>query len=224
MYDLIVDTIHTFMKNGLTLSSLGAVLFLLLKNRKLKRHIQQHLPRMLRNHEEDVLQEIRRDVKAIKSHHGMEEEGWNPVNMSSPTGKPSGPPVAAGSIFSSAARFHVQFVRQFMILNLRRIRINMKEYLKKLGRTKFQTFLVVTIVNITILIAWMMGTQIVETDLNPYMPIINLVVQLLAGIVYQWVEGSIDREAQKQNVYVVNGKEEAADESEESIGDHGPTV
>lgn len=44
MYDLIMDIFHTLMKNGLTLSSLGAVVFLILKQRKMKRRMRKYLP------------------------------------------------------------------------------------------------------------------------------------------------------------------------------------
>jgi uncharacterized membrane protein len=44
MYDIIIDAIHTILRNGLTWGSLLGVLFLFLKTRKLKRKLQRLLP------------------------------------------------------------------------------------------------------------------------------------------------------------------------------------
>lgn len=82
---------------------------------------------------------------------------------------------------------------------------SMKDYLKKLGKTKFQAYMLVTIVNLVTLIAYLSGNLNIDDQLNQYMPVFNLVVQTLATFIYQWVEGSIDREAQKQQVYIMPG-------------------
>lgn len=82
---------------------------------------------------------------------------------------------------------------------------SMKEYLKKLGKTKFQAYLLVTIINMITLIAYLTGHLQIDTQLNELMPVFNLIVQSLATFIYQWVEGSIDREAQRQQVYVMPG-------------------
>ncbi|WP_145413813.1 N-acetylmuramoyl-L-alanine amidase [Paenibacillus xylanexedens] len=52
MYDFIVDLIHTLFKNGLTLSSLGAVVFLILKQRKMKAQLRKFLPWMFQDDNE----------------------------------------------------------------------------------------------------------------------------------------------------------------------------
>jgi N-acetylmuramoyl-L-alanine amidase len=44
MYDLLLDIMHTLFKNGLSLSSAAAVVFLLLKQRKMKKHLKKCLP------------------------------------------------------------------------------------------------------------------------------------------------------------------------------------
>lgn len=69
----------------------------------------------------------------------------------------------------------------------------MREYLKKLGKTKFQAYLVVTIVNIITFILYLKGYLKVDDQVNEWMPAINLGVQMIATAVYTWVEGSIDR-------------------------------
>lgn len=80
-----------------------------------------------------------------------------------------------------------------------------KKYLKKLGRTKFQAYLLVTIVNLILLVGHLTGHLQIDQQLDPYMPVLNLLVQALATAIYQIVEGSIDKEAQKQQVYVMPG-------------------
>lgn len=69
----------------------------------------------------------------------------------------------------------------------------MKEYLKKLGRTKFQAFLLMTATNITSLIMVLNGSLNVDADVEKWMPAINLVIQLVVSAVYMIVEGSIDK-------------------------------
>lgn len=46
MYDFTIDLLHTLFKNGLTLSSLGAVVFLILKQRKMKNRLKKVFPWM----------------------------------------------------------------------------------------------------------------------------------------------------------------------------------
>lgn len=81
----------------------------------------------------------------------------------------------------------------------------MKEYLKKLGKTKFQAYILVTIVNIATFILYLRGDLQADAQINAWMPLINLAAQMVATTIYQHIEGSIDREAQKQQVYVVPG-------------------
>lgn len=87
----------------------------------------------------------------------------------------------------------------------------MKEYLKKLGKTKFQAYLIVTIINIATFILYIRGDLQADAQINAWMPLINLAAQMLATTIYQHIEGSIDREAQKQQVYVVPGSAQPVD-------------
>lgn len=69
----------------------------------------------------------------------------------------------------------------------------MRNYLKKLGSRKFQTYLVFTICNIiTAYLTWT-GAVDVNAQLQGWMPLINGVGQLVAGAVYTWVEGKVDK-------------------------------
>lgn len=69
----------------------------------------------------------------------------------------------------------------------------MRSYLKKLGSRKFQTYLVFTICNIAT--AYLTWTEMVDVDtvIEGWMPMINGVAQLIAGAVYTWVEGKVDK-------------------------------
>lgn len=69
----------------------------------------------------------------------------------------------------------------------------MKSYLKKLGKTKFQAFLIITFTNIIMLIGSVTGWVNIDGKINEWMPTINLIVQLVATLVYTQVEGSIDK-------------------------------
>lgn len=88
----------------------------------------------------------------------------------------------------------------------------MKEYLKKLGKTKFQAYILVTIINIATFILYLRGDLQADAQINAWMPLINLVAQMVATTIYQHIEGSIDREAQKQQVYVVPGSAQPAEQ------------
>ena len=69
----------------------------------------------------------------------------------------------------------------------------MKEYLKKLGRTKFQALLASLIVNGVSAYLFLSGTLDIDGQLNTWMPIINLTVGTISTWVYILVEGGIDK-------------------------------
>lgn len=69
----------------------------------------------------------------------------------------------------------------------------MKEYLKKLGRTKFQAFLVTTITNVALIIGYALNYDDIQSRVGAEAPLILAGAQLLAGVVYQWAESSIDK-------------------------------
>lgn len=204
-WDFILDTIHTLLKNGITVSSAVAVLVLLLKNRKLKRYINNHLPARLRDRQEDDIAAIRRDVTAIKQHLGVEE---CQTAVTSVTTKGCFPEIRGRySIFSWVVSITARFASRSTSSTMKNTRRKkrMKNYLKKLGRTKFQAYLLTTVVNLGTLFGMWLGIVDIGSQIEAYMPAITIVVQLLATGIYQFVEGAIDKEAQKQQVYVVPG-------------------
>lgn len=79
----------------------------------------------------------------------------------------------------------------------------MKEYLKKLGSRKFQAFLIIAVTNIIMLTGYLLNVADIQAIADSWMPIINLGVLFVTTIVYQLVQGSVDKEAQKQQVYVI---------------------
>lgn len=69
----------------------------------------------------------------------------------------------------------------------------MKNYLKKLGRTKFQALLASLIVNGVSAYLFLSGTLEIDNVLNTWMPVINLTVGTISTWVYIVVEGGIDK-------------------------------
>lgn len=69
----------------------------------------------------------------------------------------------------------------------------MKEYLKKLGRTKFQALLASLVVNIVSAVLFFTGTLDIDGRVNEWMPIINMTVASVSTWVYILVEGGIDK-------------------------------
>lgn len=69
----------------------------------------------------------------------------------------------------------------------------MREYLKKLGRTKFQALIGSLIINGVSAYLFLSGTLDIDGTLNTWMPIINLTVGTISTWVYIIVEGGIDK-------------------------------
>lgn len=77
MYDFVLDTIHTLLKNGVTLSSVGAIIFLLFKHRKMKKRLHRYFPWLFSNEIEvtDYINNQRRimaNQERIMTHLGVE--------------------------------------------------------------------------------------------------------------------------------------------------------
>lgn len=91
MYDFVVDTIHTLLKNGVTLSSVGAIIFLLFKHRKMKKRLHRYFPWLFSNEIEvtDYINNQRRimaNQERIMSHLGVESCGTiETYNEAAPT-------------------------------------------------------------------------------------------------------------------------------------------
>lgn len=69
----------------------------------------------------------------------------------------------------------------------------MREYLRKLGSRKFQTYLVMTVTNITMLVGYMTNVGDVQEWVSEWMPAINITAQTVVTWLYIWVEGSVDK-------------------------------
>lgn len=94
----------------------------------------------------------------------------------------------------------------------------MKEYLKKLGRTKFQAFLIATFTNVSLIIGYVLDVSDVQSKVSAWAPLYLAGAQLIAGIVYQLIEGSRDKAVAVGAAQVEIEKAKA----EISVGDSGP--
>lgn len=185
MYDLIIELGQTIAKHGLSLSALGTAIFVLLKQRKVKRLLRKRLPALFKD-DTDVLNyqdrqiRIENDVKAIRQYLGVPE--WNAAETNS---------IVSGgrhSLISSRwALLGARFARQST-----RRQSRMKAYLKKLGSRKFQAFLAITIPNMIVMFGFILGNIDLEGEVNEWMPAINLVIQAIVTAVYQKEESKID--------------------------------
>jgi uncharacterized membrane protein YeiB len=192
MYDLLLEMSHTVWKNGLTLSALGTALYVLLKQRKVKKRLRKFVPWILEDDNE--IKEYVQNQKIIMEQLNLllQERGipWNAERFGTKVYQANG---KTSSTSPWVAFFYAHFAGLRMKFNTKRGMKTMKEYLKKLGRTKFQAFLITTITNIIVLMGVLLGNFNVEADIAAWAPIISLAVQLLAGAVYMWVEGKIDQ-------------------------------
>lgn len=85
--------------------------------------------------------------------------------------------------------------------------IPMKNYLKKLSRTKLQAFLLATIMNIALLVGYVMDVQDIQSKVESWMPMVNMAVQTVLTLIYVWVEGAIDKEQVKAQTEVKSNEE-----------------
>jgi hypothetical protein len=69
----------------------------------------------------------------------------------------------------------------------------MKEYLKKLGKTKLQAYLLASFINIALLIGYLLDLQDIQSKVEAWTPLVNTIIQVVLTIVYQMVEGSVDK-------------------------------
>lgn len=78
----------------------------------------------------------------------------------------------------------------------------MREYLRKLGRTKFQAFIIITVTNVLMLAGYIANVADIQEIANGWMPAINLGAQMVSTIVYQLVEGSIDKAREQAKPFI----------------------
>jgi hypothetical protein len=166
MYDLIIEMAHTLWKNGFSLTALGTAVFVLLKQRKVKKRLRRFIPWLLEDDSE--VKAYIHNQHLIMERLGIEWSGpENPIL-----------PIPTSSKQSSKLYWG---------------KMQMKEYLKKLGRTKFQALLASLIVNGISAYLFLSGTLDIDGMLNTWMPIINLTVGTISTWVYILVEGGIDK-------------------------------
>jgi hypothetical protein len=194
MFDLTMELVQKLLKDGFGLGFMITVLLLL---RKRLRNQQLH--------DRDVYWTELLEAMARKA--GIQWDA-NLIALQNSAAKRKGFFESLTHIFARSAPKTKAY--PFTInLNLSKGMKAMKEYLKKLGKTKFQAYLLVTFINIATFILYVNGNLQVDATIDQWMPLINLGTQMIATMIYQHIEGSIDREAQKQQVYVMPGSADA---------------
>lgn len=170
MYDIIIEVLHALWKNGFSLTALGTAAFVLLKQKRFKKKIGRFLPWLLDDDSE---------VKAYinNQHLIMERLGikWN--------GPESQTPIIQKSSKTSLQSSWDKIPKR---------RMKMREYLKKLSRTKLQAFILATIMNLALLIGYIMDVQDIQSKVDEWMPMANMGVQTILTFIYIWVEGKVD--------------------------------
>jgi len=197
LYELIIELGHAAWKNGVNLSLIGTVLYLLLRHRKVKAKLKRHFPWMFANDSEvaDYVTNqkvIIHNLKRLMEREGME---WNVPTLKQSAN--SAIEDKASYIHSTVASLAAQGAARrgiwsYTNSNMRRKK-NMREYLKKLGRTKFQALIGSLIINGVSAYLFLSGTLDIDGTLNTWMPIINLTVGTISTWVYIIVEGGIDK-------------------------------
>jgi hypothetical protein len=193
MFDLIVGLGESFIKHGVSLSFIGAALFVVLKQRPSKRWIRRHFPRLLQDDADVINYEARQirienDVRAIKAHLGV-KECVERNDLSQSMGKHSLKSSTKGKLFAPIVSV---FTATGLTTYSKRRNKRMKQLLIKWGSRKFQAFLLVTITNMIVFIGFLMGVGDIEERVTEWTPLINVGLQFLAGTVYMMVEGKVD--------------------------------
>jgi hypothetical protein len=215
MYDWIIDSLNAVWRHGWSLTALGTAIFALLKQRKVKAQLRRLIPWLFAD-DSDIRQYVQNQQRIeSKIDALLEREGivWQSASSNGTTGKVSTRRI--GFTSSSAVKSVVRGVVRSIIYLISKGWITMKEYLKKLGRTKFQALLASLIVNIASAVLFMNGTIDIDPEINRWMPVINISVTAISTWVYIFVEGGIDK------AKVQGG---TTDESTSDTGDHGPTI
>lgn len=174
-------------KHGWSATTLVVFIFALFKFTPFRRMVMRRLPKWLRKIDSNV-NDMKSDINRLESkidallHAGGVT--WNAVetNYTANTEKRS-------SISSRWARLNARCATK----SIMRRNQKMREYLKKLGRTKFQALLVSLVVNIASAVLFISGTIDIDGVINQWMPIINMTVATISTWVYIAVEGSIDK-------------------------------
>lgn len=190
LYDLFLEILHTVWKNGLGLTALGTVVYVLLKQRRVKKRLKKYFPWLLEDESEtkhyiENQQRIEYKVDLLLKERGIE---WH-----APTLPINSKAIVQRKYKLSQSRWITSLTALFAGLFTNWRMKKMKNYLKKLGRTKFQALIASLIVNGVSAYLFLTGTLDIDGVLNTWMPIINLTVGTISTWVYIIVEGSIDK-------------------------------
>jgi hypothetical protein len=202
MLDWILHAAEMFVRYGLTPTTLIMLSIysvrLTVRNRRIKRRLRKHLPWLIADDESEVKsyvanqQAIIHNLKRLMERMGME---WNVPTSETSKGSTNAHRTfyISSSVGSSVAQDAAQREIRLSTKSNTRRRKNMKEYLKKLGRTKFQALLASIIINGLSVYLFLSGTLDIDGSINFLMPIINMVALTISTCVYILVEGSIDK-------------------------------
>jgi len=133
------------------------------------------------------LQRIERKIDILAERQGIRWDAHGLTDCGTVSATKSKWPFISRFLGSITVRGAVKFIK-YLIGG-----IHMKDYLKKLGRTKFQALLASLVVNIVSAILFMTGTLDIDGVINQWMPVINMTVATISTWVYIVVEGGIDK-------------------------------
>jgi len=191
MYDFLLETLYAIYRNGFSLSALGAVVYVLAKQRKVKKRLRQFIPWLLEDDSEvkpyiENQKLIMANQKLIMERMGIECADTSTNYLRSETSqvkKQRGQSQLLITMFSIA-----RSVGKLMKYGGKK----MKNYLRKLGSRKFQSLLLSLIINAVSAYLFFSGVVEIDAILDAYMPMINLIVGTISTWLYIWVEGRID--------------------------------
>lgn len=211
MYDFIIELGNIILKNGLSLSMLGSLVFLFLRQRKVKKLICKRLPWVM--HDSDVANyearqiRIEQDVRAIKEHLGV--QGWDVEKSILSAGgekNTSISPWVGTSRAGIADEFTHRTIKSLKLQenSYQSRRNKMKTYLSKLSSTKLQALIIASIMNVALLVGYVMDVQDIQSKVDAWMPMANMVVQTILTIAYQWSRASVDKVELKSQATELN--------------------
>lgn len=183
MLDYLIQSIQHLIKYGLNASAIALIAVGLFRLKPVRRWMNPYLPPLLRD--EDDMRRIEAKIDLL-----LGERGLTCADSLIATTKSSPPKSGKWSIWrwraSTTAPIAGHNTNSFMEAS------RMKTYLRKLGSRKFQSFLIITITNIAMLIGYILNVQDIQDKVNEWMPAINLVTQTISTLVYIAVEGKVD--------------------------------
>lgn len=190
MYDFLLETLYAIYRNGLSLSALGAVVYVLLKQRKVRKILKSYIPWLLED-DSEVKSYIENQIVIMENQKRMMEGMGLEWHV----------PTSIKDLQDSVKKkeklwpWHVtmllpvRYVKKFMKFG----GMKMRNYLKKLGSRKFQALLTSLIINGVSFYLFISGTVDIDGALNNWIPVINMTAGTISTWVYILVEGSVDK-------------------------------